>query len=287
MRIKGKDLIGLRVITTDLGQEIEKVKELIYDPEVGKILALVVDPGGWFKDAKIIPFEKIKTIGKDAVMIETEGVVKNAGEVSQKISRIVEGDDYLNDNNLVITEDGTELGKVSDVYFDTDSGEVMEFEISQGIKNLSSGKKRIKKEDVVKIGENAIIVKRMVAGSLEQQEQTQGIGGAINQARQQAPNVVNQVRQEVSRVDTQGLKNQAQGVVEAVRQKLTDSKEKVEEERKNGALGRYLTINLIGPNDQIIAARGDLVTHEILDQAENSGMLAQVLSNVSEEPVQD
>lgn len=74
--LKGKNIVGLKVLSLDTGEFLDDVDELIFDPKEHKVKAFVVDEGGWFSDAKIILFNDVKSIGKDAITIESKNLVK-------------------------------------------------------------------------------------------------------------------------------------------------------------------------------------------------------------------
>lgn len=323
--IKGKDVIGLKVITLEHGQIIEDIDELVYDPQDTKVKALVVDEGGWFSDAKVILFEDIQTIGKDAVIISSAAVIKKASDVTERVHRIIKNDNYLT-TNKVITEDGTDLGHVSDIYFDQQTGNVIEMEVSQGaLKNVQSGKKRVKVADITRVGEDVTIVKQIVEDELEQQAQQQGVQGAVQTARNKTPDIFDQAKQKFTEF-SQTTKEKAQQFTEQTQQKVQEIKEdprtqnkigafkgkakqmrdtveqkteqakagatdtlkeqqqKREINKKNDAVGKYLTVNILTVNDLTLARRGDMVTHTLLVQAEQAGVLDQVVNNVSSDP---
>jgi len=55
MHIKGSRLINKKVIAAGQGKELDTVKDVIYDPTMHKVRALLIDEGGWFSDARVIP----------------------------------------------------------------------------------------------------------------------------------------------------------------------------------------------------------------------------------------
>lgn len=92
--LKGKNVIGLKVVTLNKGKNIHDVDEIVYDPHDHLVKALVVDEGGWFSDASVLLFEDVQSIGKDAVVIESDELVKKASDVHERINRIVRDDTY-------------------------------------------------------------------------------------------------------------------------------------------------------------------------------------------------
>lgn len=322
MLIKGNDVLDLKVISINEGKYIENVDDLIYDPRTHKVRALLVDKGGWFSKAKVILFEDIKTIGKDAIIIESESQLKTADEVGERIATISKSDTFLT-KTKIITETGTELGSVSDIYFDQKTGDVIDLEVSQGgLKDLQSGKKRVKVSDIITIGEDATIVKGYAEAVIAQQAQQQGLQGALNkgvsQAKQayegakdlpndpqmntkvdttktQVSDFVEAANQKILEInerikqkanDTQPKVQQKAGtVVSQVKQKAEETRETMEYKKKEDAAGKYLKVNILSPKDELIAKRGEMVTHSIIKKAENFGVLDKVLNNTTAEPI--
>lgn len=210
MTVKGKDVIGLKIITINDGKEIGTVRDVIYDPGENTVRALLVDDAGWFSDAKVIAIPDVESVGENAVMIRSQEMIKKAADVGEGVSNIAKDDQYLTKTQIV-TENGTELGTVSDILFDPETGLVSEFEVSQGLlKNAQSGKKRVRVNDIITVGKDATIVRGYTEESFDRQSQEQGISGAVHQAREQAPSVAERIR------DT------ATNAAETVREKATE-----------------------------------------------------------------
>jgi uncharacterized protein YrrD len=201
MIIKAKDVVGLQIITKNEGKKIEDISDVIFDPQSNRVVAFTASGGGMFGKDKILLLEDVQNIGPDAVIVESESAVKQSDSVDQKIKSIAKSKNYLS-KTKIITEEGKELGKVSNIMFDDTSGQVYEFEVSQGFKNIQSGKKRVKIDDIVTIGEDATIVRGYTEADIQEQGQSQGIQGAINKARDQSPNIIEQAKTSLQDVAT-------------------------------------------------------------------------------------
>jgi len=127
---KGKDAAGLLVITRDTGKKLGKVEDLVLDRQGSRILGILMDEAGWFKEAKVVAWPSFRVIGLDAVIIDNEASVKKASEVPE-MSEVLEGGNVLI-GARVETTDGRELGKIEEFYFDAESGAVKGFELSGG-----------------------------------------------------------------------------------------------------------------------------------------------------------
>ena len=158
MLIKGKDILGLKVITLERGKIIEDVNDLVYDSHTNRVHAFVVDKGGWFSDAKIVLFSDVKSIGRDAIIVQNETAIQRASNTQKDLSSIKSDDTHIT-RTKIITQEGNELGKVEDILFESDTGEVKQLIVSQGLKDLHSGKKVINVSDIITLGEDATIVR--------------------------------------------------------------------------------------------------------------------------------
>lgn len=195
--IKGNDVIGLKVISKNNGRNLDKVEDIVYDPHEQRVRALLLDSGGWFSDAKVILIDEINSIGKDAVIIDSENQIRKASDVTDRVANIAKDDKYLT-KTKIITDSGNDLGSVTDIYFDADTGKVNEFEVSQGFKDMRSGKKRVKVDNIITVGVDATIVKEVVEESMRQQGQESGFQGMFNRTRdsiqQKTPGVIDTVK---------------------------------------------------------------------------------------------
>ncbi len=310
MIVKATHVIGLPVYTIQQGQQLEHtVKDVAYDPNTNRVEALVLDEGGWFSDAQIILIRDVHSIGEDAVLIENPNVIKKASEVKQKVASIAKGENYLT-TDKVITENGTDLGTIDDLLFDTKTGNVQEFEVSQGtFKDVSTGKKIFKPNDIITVGQNAIIVSAYTEKEFEKQARKKGAVGMVSQSTEktakEAPSLLSQAKQAVQRITEEGkekieevrespktqesiqnLKERAAEVKDTTQQRIQQEKRAQEEKRKKDTVGKYLTINILSQKDKILAKRGDMITHDLLEKAEKNDVLEQVINNTTNEPLE-
>lgn len=236
MLVKANNVIGLKVVTLETGKEVTKIEDVVYDPRDNMVKALVIDEGGWFSDAKVILFEDIKSIGEDAVIIESEERVRTASEVSSRVANIAREEQNLT-KTKIITEEGDELGSVSDIIFDSKTGKVEEFEVSQGAQNLASGKKTIRVNNIITVGEDATIVSGVSKQVVEQQAQQQGIQGAIKKAteavKEKVPQYMEQAREKTEEL-TGKAKEKVQEGAKGLEEEAKETAQKAEvKEKKN------------------------------------------------------
>lgn len=123
-----KEAVDLLVITRDGGKKLGKVEDLVIDRAGSRILGILVDEAGWFREAKVVAWPSFRAIGLDAVIIDEEASAKKASEVPE-MSEVLETGNVLI-GLQVETTDGRALGKIEDFYFDPETGDVKGFELS-------------------------------------------------------------------------------------------------------------------------------------------------------------
>lgn len=298
MEIKAKSVIGLKVIAIDDGSQMDKVNDIIYDPKENKITALILSSGGLFSSAKAVLYSDVKSIGDTAVMVPSSSVVKKISELTERVSHIAKDDDLLT-KTKVISEAGNVLGSVDDLAFEMESGRVTKFIISQGIiGNIKSGTKSFTLDDVITLGKDNVIVKKYTEEKFEEQSQNQGVQGALNSAKEHTQDTVSSVQDKANALETkdkvsstiEDAKSKSKDFIDKaqqfVKEKISDGKDKAYDVKIKSTLGKYLTKNILGQNDEVIAKKGTMINHELINIAQENGMLEQVLSNASQDVIQ-
>lgn len=160
--IKGRKLTGLPVIALDLGSELGAVKEILYEPREQRILALLLEEGGWIKGAKIVTWQDLRHIGEDAVTVQGAEVVLDSNS-QKELQELCKNRTGLKGYKL-LTEKGVELGIIEDILFDPSSGEIVGYELSRGVvQDLLDGRwEAILPEnmlpDCLVFGENTVVI---------------------------------------------------------------------------------------------------------------------------------
>jgi uncharacterized protein YrrD len=148
---KGRDVIGLPVISLATGKELGVVEDLIWSHEELKITHLVVNAKGFLNRTWYIPLEEVKGIGDDAVTVDGEEILEK-GECQPEGKRVNEIA-----GGVVVTEEGRNLGTLEDVFFDG-PGRLLGYEVSTGlVGDLLSGRMIMPPEMVVTWGKEAVI----------------------------------------------------------------------------------------------------------------------------------
>jgi len=140
--LKGRELLSLPVVTLKDRTQIGEVKDLIYDYSKNKIIGYLIEPAGWIRDGKGFLHGDVVRREDDCLIINDESVVR-------KISTIPELKEFQNKKNdlrglRVEHEDGHIIGVIQDLVVDGETGEILGYEISDGIiQDLLNGRATI------------------------------------------------------------------------------------------------------------------------------------------------
>jgi uncharacterized protein YrrD len=128
---KGSDLIGKPIIAFDSGERLENIEDLLFDQNSNQLLGFLVDEGGWFSTARVLPLENVQSIGQDAIIVPSKNTIVNATQVPA-INRILERNNVLK-GTRIMTTDGRDLGTMADLYFDERTGQVEGYEVRRRV----------------------------------------------------------------------------------------------------------------------------------------------------------
>ncbi|TDE85740.1 PRC-barrel domain-containing protein [Deinococcus sp. S9] len=250
--IKGKELIRRPIVAIDSGERVETVHDLIFDHQANQVLGLLVDEGGWFRAARVVPFEAVRAFGEDAVMIDSATAVTSTRE-DGRLAEVLDSKVSLIGLTL-LTTDGENLGKIADVYFDEQTGRVEGYEATGGIfSDLSSGRTFVPAPESVQIGEDAAIVPASVAAAMQEQAPG-GLKGALQSAGQ-------------------SLSEAYQNVASNVKEGYGNIAEATKERQKEYVVGKTAGSDVTLDDGTVLVHKGDVITEMQAEQAEQAGKL--------------
>jgi len=243
---KGTDLIGKPVVAFDTGEQFERIKDLLFDQETNQLLGFLVDEGGWFSSARVLPLQNVQTIGPDAVIVAAKNTVVNATQVPA-IQRLLERNNVLK-GTKIMTTDGRDLGTLADLYFNEATGVVEGYEASGGVfADAYSGRSFIPAPHAIKIGEDVAFVPPETADLME--EQVGGIRAAVEEAG-------DTLQDATDRAST-SLTNTA---VDPSQQKIY-------------VVGKSVREDVVAPDGTLLVASGQTVTPLAAEEAQRQGVL--------------
>ena len=299
--IKGKELLGRPVVAVSNGAQVDNVHDVVFDHQGNRVLALLVEEGGWLRAAKAVPYERVQSIGEKAVMIGTPEDVVNTKR-DPVLKEALAGKTNLIGMTL-LTTDGQTLGKITDVYFDERSGQVEGYEASGGLfADMTNGRTFIPAPQSIQIGQDSAIVPAGVAAAMREQApggirgafHTAGksLGGAVQGAadsvrgayedtsrsvrenyEQVSANVAEAARegQQQARAAASDLRSRVQGGAE-------DLREASAERQKDFVVGKVAGQDVRTDNGVLIVAKGTTIDEGQARFAEQNGALPALLA---------
>jgi len=130
---KSRQLLNLPVFSLDEGQQIGKVKGLVVDPAQKAVVVLAIEEKGWHKEQKFIPFNRLHSIGADAITVEKSSVIHKKSCLPDVVKLAKDKIEVI--GTRLVLENGTILGQVDEYYIDLNTGEIGGLEFSEGVFN--------------------------------------------------------------------------------------------------------------------------------------------------------
>lgn len=149
---RARSIVGLPIISLGEGLRVGEVRDLIFDPENRSVAALVVSEASWRRDAELVPIEKVRSFGRDAItIVDLTGVIKARGR-SDLVKLLASGVQL--DGLLAMTEGGNYLGVIEEVLLGP-RGQMLAYEISVGFaKDVNRGKVFLPADDLMTVGQD-------------------------------------------------------------------------------------------------------------------------------------
>ena len=132
--VTASQIRGLPVVTVRSGEDIAEVRDVIYDPEAGRLVGLTLNRRGFLagRSHDVLPVEAIHAIGQHAVMVLDEASLVEPEKAPDDVAHPATKRNVL--GNDVLTEGGTSLGKVTDLVLLVGSrGEVVGYQIDKAV----------------------------------------------------------------------------------------------------------------------------------------------------------
>ncbi len=246
------DLFGMPIMTRETGRKLGNVKDIIFDPEAGKLEALTIETNGFFGPKRwLVLAPDIRSIGDDAIMVDNGRVLRNPFYARREA-------DILDQNNTltsktVVTVSGNILGTVTDVFIDLDTGKALRYEVSGGAAaDVSSGRRVFPVPDALVVGPDALVVPDSVEIQMQAQEPG-GLAGAYK-----------------------GTREQAQGFWDRVKDWWADVTKSADEKEAEYALGKIAGADVVDDQGNIIVREGEEITEREVVRARVSGKMHQL-----------
>lgn len=117
------EVLGKPVISLEGGVQLGTVDDLLFSENQSHILGFSVKPG-MFTDSFVVLFSEISAFGPDALVArQARSVQPAAGTAAVEPQPAIRG-------KRVMTRNGRDLGEVTDLHFDEQSGEILGYELA-------------------------------------------------------------------------------------------------------------------------------------------------------------
>lgn len=264
--LKGKSVIGKELLSLAEGVKLDKIHDVVVEPEGRRVVALVVSEGGFMSSSKVVPITEVSSFGRDAVVIESSESIIPAS-ANPELQAFVEREDKILGKH-VYTTTGSDQGSIADIYFEEGSGAVVGYEITGGmLGDVAKGRSYLATDEISVIGDDVIYVAPETAAGLE--AQVGGVQGSLESAGQK----LGEAR------DKAGTKlGEAR---DGAQQRAADSNP---EQR---LVGRRTGSDVESDAGSVIVPRGRIVRSEDVNAAKKAGKLQALMTSVALGDAQD
>lgn len=115
---------GQRVLTVDDAQQVGSIRRLLVDPGQARVTAVHLE--GVSGSDTLLPWPKVKSVGPDALMVETAQLLE---EPPEQVRERIDAGYYDLDGRTVYSDAGDSLGQLEDIEFDESSGRVIRLHV--------------------------------------------------------------------------------------------------------------------------------------------------------------
>lgn len=167
MQKRCRKVLSMPVVSLEDGSHIGKVKGLLVDPAERTVAALVLDQKGLFKEQKVIPFQRVKSVGEHAITVDKSSGAERLSSLPQLAKLAKEPTAVV--GAQVITEDGNVLGTVEEYTFDSATGGISTLELAGNLLKLK-GRATLPVTAVITLGKSVIIARAGSEVELDREE---------------------------------------------------------------------------------------------------------------------
>lgn len=315
---KISSLIGMPIFALTNGKRVGTVKDIVFDSQHSRLAALTIEePGIISSERRILPFDRVKSIGRDAIMVENEDAFV-AEANAPEVVRVLEQKSAVTDKR-VLTEGGNLLGYVSDIMIDPETGKAQSYELTGGMaKDIAKGRTYVGVPDIVVLGLDAMIVPDQTEIMLAKQEPG-GLVAVYQEAAEEAREVgagiseytrEQEINMSRGRTAGQDVRDDEGGLIVGKGQKITDEvidraveaskmhdvayaagvggaaagyeagRERTYEATGKQLLGKEVPRDVADDQGRVIVPGGTVVTEETLARARDAGVVGRLANTV-------
>lgn len=152
---KSQEIIGLPVFSIVEGRKIGQVKDLVINPEEGRVEFILVSNGSWYVGARVLPYKAVMGVGEHAVTTESENLMAMINETSSANSLLQRNIEVK--GNRLLTNKGNLIGVISEYQIDEVSGKIVSLEYKSALNENQID--IVLADDVLTYGADVIVIK--------------------------------------------------------------------------------------------------------------------------------
>lgn len=306
MIIKVSTLKSADVLTRE-GEKFDSIKEILYDPSKKTIAGFLTAKKSMMSEAQAFPFTSVQKFSQQAIMIDSKDSIKIVTELGAPFPELSQDEGMMLKKGTVLDENVQKYGSISDVFFDTDTAQIKGFEISNGpLQDVKEGKKTMEISQIISVGRYAVIVKPVFPSQSSLQQKIASLPGDMMKTFSYTAQKAAQIIQE--NTTPQSHKQQSRPRPYSFRHHpdFQQSKARTQSQPQSGqrlslftqelskdpdpkqvqdVIGKYVAKNILTSSDYVLAQRGQIITHQLMQNAYIAGVVDEVLANTSSTPL--
>ncbi|MDD4803174.1 MAG: PRC-barrel domain-containing protein [Syntrophomonas sp.] len=272
---RSQEIIDLPVFSIIEGTKIGQVKDLVINPEEGRVEFILVSNGSWYVGARILPYKAVMGVGEHAVTTESENLLATINDTSNANSLLQRNIKVK--GNRVLTNKGNLIGIISEYEIDEKTGKVvrLEYKTAQDESVIDS----VQAEDVLTYGSDVIVIREKVSNldpiTSEQSSAPQKSVAAPEAGFAARPDPVSlpiTSTEELASV----VEPAASQAISAPTVKSSDGTSLFKERQKQFLLGKKVIQDIRDSRGSVIIQAGTIVTEEVFNMADKQGKFMEL-----------
>ncbi len=162
---KASELIGKPIVRQETGEQLASVYNVVVDRAAQRVVALLIQPGGWLRDARVVSWRRITSIG-DVILVRGDAPVIVTADDPELAGQVAQAGQIT--GTRIVTASGEDLGTVGDLFTD-DDGRVLGYEVKHGLLSLA-GRQFLPVAQVQTVGQDAVIATTAALPSVKEVE---------------------------------------------------------------------------------------------------------------------
>lgn len=151
------ELLGLSVLCIETGKQVGEVEEALLSVRDATLDSLVVSGGTWLTEKKLLPFAQLHRVGPDAVTVRSDAALLPWPEGYAAQHKLYAAKELR--GKRLDSEAGAHLGVLADIVFDSRTGEIRSYLVSDGwVSDLLHGRAEMPLPQAQTVCEDRIIV---------------------------------------------------------------------------------------------------------------------------------